>query len=145
MNNLIKFSLFFLNFVKIVFFLTIFMILILILIIHLFFLIGYQNTKHWFSQKNKDFSNFPKFSYLNFNNSSFWIAGEFKWCNSHVTAYISVLKFLQVSVKNITRFKTVIALHMPVLFFKHCHSVESIDSINVDTDPTDPIRSVWSG
>ena len=36
------------------------MILILILIINLF-LIGYQNTKHCFSQKNKDFSNFPKF------------------------------------------------------------------------------------
>ena len=35
--------------------------------------------------------------------------GKFKWCNSHVTAYISVLKFLQVSVKSITNFKIVIA------------------------------------
>ena len=42
--------------------------------------------------------------------------GEFKRCNSHVTAYISVLKFLQVSVKSITHFKIAIALYMPVLF-----------------------------
>ena len=66
---------------------------------------------------------------------------EFKRCNSHVTANISVLKFLQVSVKSITYiFKIVIALYMTV--FRHCHSVDSIDSISVDTDPTDPIRSV---
>ena len=71
--------------------------------------------------------------------------GELKRCNSHVAAYISVLKFLKVSVKSITHFKIVIALYMPFLFFKHCHSVDSIDSINVDTYPTDPIRSVWSG
>ena len=31
-------------------------------------------------------------------------------------AYISALKFLQVSVKSITHFKIVIALYMPVLF-----------------------------
>ena len=42
--------------------------------------------------------------------------GEFKRCNSHVTAYIYVLKFLQVSVKSITHFKIAIALYMPVLF-----------------------------
>ena len=42
--------------------------------------------------------------------------GKFKRCNSHVTAYISVLKLLQVSVKSITHFKIVIALYMPVLF-----------------------------
>ena len=36
--------------------------------------------------------------------------------NSHMTAYISVLKFLQVSVKSITHFKIAIALYMPVLF-----------------------------
>ena len=28
------------------------------------------------------------------------------------------------------------------LIFKHCYSVDSIDSISVDTYPTDPIRSV---
>ena len=33
-----------------------------------------------------------------------------------MTAYISVLKFLQVSVKSITHFKIVIALYMSVLF-----------------------------
>ena len=33
-----------------------------------------------------------------------------------MTAYISVLKFLQVSVKSIAHFKIVIALYMPVLF-----------------------------
>ena len=65
---------------------------------------------------------------------------EFKRCNSHVTAYISELKILQVSVESNTHFKIVIALYMTV--FKHCHSVDSIDSISVDTDPTDPIRSV---
>ena len=54
--------------------------------------------------------------------------GELKRCNGHVTAYISVLKFLQVSVKSITHFKIVIALYMPVLFFKHCHSVDRINS-----------------
>ena len=54
-------------------------------------------------------------------------------------AYISVLKFLQVCVKSIIHFKIVIALYVPVLFFKHCHSVESTDSISVDTDPTSPI------
>ena len=42
--------------------------------------------------------------------------GKFKRCNSHMTAYISVLKFLQVSVKSITHFKIAIALYMPVLF-----------------------------
>ena len=68
--------------------------------------------------------------------------GELKRCNSHVTAYKSVLKFLQVSVKSITYFKIVIALYMPVLFFKHCHLVDSIDAISVDTYPTGPIRSV---
>ena len=68
--------------------------------------------------------------------------GGFKRCNSHVTAYKSVLKFLQVSVKSITHFKTVIALYMPVLFFKHCHLVDRIHSISVDTYPTDLIRSV---
>ena len=65
--------------------------------------------------------------------------GGFKQCNSHVMAYIALLKFLQVSVTSITHFNSVIALYMPVLLFKHCHSVESIDSISVDTDPTDPI------
>ena len=69
--------------------------------------------------------------------------GEFKWCNSHVTAYISVLNFLQVSVKSITHFKIVIAFSVHASFiFKHCHSVESTDSISVDKDPTDTIRSV---
>ena len=71
--------------------------------------------------------------------------GEFKRCNSHVTAYISVLKFLQVSVKNITHFKSAIALYKvskgarSVLYFTHCHSVDSINSISVDPEPTDPI------
>ena len=65
---------------------------------------------------------------------------EFKRCNSHVTVYISVLKILQVGVKSITHFKIVIALYITV--FKHCHLVDIIDSISVDTDPTDPIRSV---
>ena len=65
--------------------------------------------------------------------------GGFKQCNSHVTAYIALLKFLQVSVISITHFNSMIALNMPVLLFKHCHSVESIDSISVDTDPTDTI------
>ena len=64
--------------------------------------------------------------------------GEFIWCNSHVTAYKSVLKFLQVGVKSITNFK----MYKSVLFFKYCHSVDSIDSISVDTEPTEPIRSV---
>ena len=68
--------------------------------------------------------------------------GNFKRCNSHVTTYISVLKFLQVSVKSITHFKSVIASYKSVLVFKHCHSVDSIDSIRVDPDQTDPIRSV---
>ena len=63
----------------------------------------------------------------------------FKQCNSHVTAYIALLKFLQVSVISIIHFNSVIALYMQVLLFKHCHSVESIDSISVDTDPTDTI------
>ena len=67
------------------------------------------------------------------------MGGGFKQCNSHVTAYIALLKFLQVSVISITHFNSVIALYMPVLLFKHCHSVESIDSISVDTDPTDTI------
>ena len=68
--------------------------------------------------------------------------GGFKRCNSHVMAYISVLKFLQVSVISITHFKIVIVLYMPV-FFKHCYSVDSISgSISVDTYPTYPIRSV---
>ena len=67
--------------------------------------------------------------------------GEFKTCNSHVTAYISVLNFLQVCVKSITYFKIVIALYMAVVFLKHCHSVDSFDSISVDTDPNDPIQS----
>ena len=40
--------------------------------------------------------------------------GGFKRCNSHVAAYISELKFLQVSVKSITHLKIVIALYMPV-------------------------------
>ena len=57
-----------------------------------------------------------------------------------MTAYISVLKFLQVRVKSITHFKIVIALYMPVSFFKLCHSVDSIDSISVDTDTADPRR-----
>ena len=47
--------------------------------------------------------------------------GEFKRCNSHVMAYISVLKFLQVSVESITHFKSVIVLYKSVLVFKHCH------------------------
>ena len=59
-----------------------------------------------------------------------------------MTAYISVLKFLQVSAKSITHFKIAIALYMPVLFFKHCHLVEITDSISVNTDPNDLIRSV---
>ena len=80
--------------------------------------------------------------FLGFLNSG---GGGFKRCNSHAMAYISVLKFLQVSAKSITHFKIVIALYMPVLFFKHYHSVDSIDSISVNTDPTDPIRTVWSG
>ena len=46
-----------------------------------------------------------------------------------MTAYIALLKFLQVSVISITHFNSVIALCMPVLLFKHCHSVESIDSM----------------
>ena len=66
-------------------------------------------------------------------------AGEFKQCNSHVMAYIALLKFLQVSVISIIHFNSVIVWYMPVLLFKHCHSVESIDSISVDTDPTDTI------
>ena len=37
--------------------------------------------------------------------------GGFKRCNSHATALISVFKFLQVSVKSITHFKSVIALY----------------------------------
>ena len=45
----------------------------------------------------------------------------------------SELKFLQVNVKSITQFKSVITLYMPVLLFKHCHSVDSIGSISVDT------------
>ena len=65
-------------------------------------------------------------------------AGEFKRCNSNVMAYISVLKFLQVSVKSITQFKSVIALYKSVLFLS-CHLVDSIDSISADPDPTDPI------
>ena len=41
---------------------TIFMILILILIIHLFFKIDYQNTKGWFSQKEQSvFNAYPIF------------------------------------------------------------------------------------
>ena len=67
--------------------------------------------------------------------------GGCKCCKSHMTAYISVLKIQQVSVKSITHFKIVIALYMPVLFFKHCHSVDSIDSISVNTYPNDSIRS----
>ena len=59
--------------------------------------------------------------------------------NSHVTANISVLKFLQVSVESITDFKSVIALYKLALLFKHCHSVDSIDLISVDPEPTDPI------
>ena len=43
-------------------------------------------------------------------------------------AYISVLKFLQVSVKSITHFKIVIALYKSVLFSNHYHSVDSIGS-----------------
>ena len=65
--------------------------------------------------------------------------GGFKQCNSHVMAYIALLKFLQVSVISITHFNSVIALYIPVLLFKHCHSVEIFDLISVDTDPTDPI------
>ena len=37
------------------------------------------------------------------------------------------------------------SVYMPVLFFKHCHSVESTDSISVDTDPTDTIRKFDPG
>ena len=73
----------------------------------------------------------------------FWLSekqgGEFKPCNSHVMAYISVLKFLQVSVKSITYFKRVTALYKSVLLFKHCHSVDSINSIRVDPEPNDLI------
>ena len=71
--------------------------------------------------------------------------GEFKRCKSHVTAYISALKFLQVSVKSIIYFKSVIALYKSVLFFKLCHSVDCIDSITDDPEQTDPIPSVWLG
>ena len=66
--------------------------------------------------------------------------GEFKRCNSHVMAYISVRTFLQVCVKSIAHFKSVIALHVSFIF-KHCHSVDSIDSISVDTDPSEPMRA----
>ena len=54
-------------------------------------------------------------------------------------AYIALLKFLQVSVISITHFNSVIALYIPVLLFKHCHSVEIFDLISVDADPTDSI------
>ena len=37
---------------------------------------------------------------------------------------------------------SVIALYKSILFFKHCHLVDSFDSISVDPDQTDPIRSV---
>ena len=53
-------------------------------------------------------------------------------------AYIALLKFLQVSVISFTHFNSVIALYIPVLLFKHCHSVKIFDLISVDTDPTDP-------
>ena len=42
--------------------------------------------------------------------------GNLNGVTAIVTAYISVLKFLQVSVKSITHFKIVIALYMSVLF-----------------------------
>ena len=44
-----------------------------------------------------------------------------------MTAYIYVLKFLQVSVKSITSFKIVIALYMPVLFLST--AIQSMVSI----------------
>ena len=47
--------------------------------------------------------------------------GGLKRRNSGVTAYISVFKFLQVSVKSIV-----------ILIFKHCHLVCSLDSISVN-------------
>ena len=70
---------------------------------------------------------------------------ESGWNLNGVTAMlrpIYLLKFLQVSAKSITHFEIVTALYMPVLFSKHRHSVDSINSISVDTYPTDPIRSV---
>ena len=60
-----------------------------------------------------------------------------------MTAYIFALKFLQVSVKSIAHFKIMIALYMPVFFFKHCHKVDSINSISVDTDPTDVCKDIF--
>ena len=54
------------------------------------------------------------------------MGGGFKRCNSHLTAYITVLKFLQVSVKSITHFKIVIVLYMPVVFLSTANTISLI-------------------
>ena len=56
---------------------------------------------------------------------------EFKRCNSCVTAYISVINFLQVSVKasHILKAWVPCSCHFN---FKHCHLVGSLDSTRVD-------------
>ena len=57
-----------------------------------------------------------------------------------MTAYIFVLKFLQVCVKSFTHLKSVIALYKSVLFLSTASKLIVSDSNSVDPDPTDPIR-----